>query len=58
MVFFGQKPPFSAKKNPFSETDCPLRGGGVPPFSVNFFPLTFQKYLVRGGPRVGVADTF
>ena len=28
-------------------------GGGVPPFSVNFFPLTFRKNLVRGGPGGG-----
>ena len=52
-VFFGQKSPFSAKKFPFSETDRPWRGGGVPPFSVNFFPLTFRKILVRGGPGGG-----
>jgi len=51
-VFFGQKSPFSAKKFPFSETDRPWRGG-VPPFSVNFFPLTFRKILVRGGPGGG-----
>ena len=25
--------------------------GGVPPFSVKKFPLTFWKNLVRGGPR-------
>ena len=41
------------KKFPFSETDRPWRGGGVPPFSVNFFPLTFRKILVRGGPGGG-----
>ena len=52
-VFFGQKTPFSAKKIPFSETDRPWRGG-YPPFSVNFFPLTFRKILVRGGPGGGV----
>ena len=27
-----------------------MEGGGVPPFSVNFFPLTFRQNLVRGGP--------
>ena len=51
-VFLGQKTPFSAKKFPFSETDRPWRGG-VPPFSVNFFPLTFRQNLVRGGPGGG-----
>ena len=51
-MFFGQKTPFSAKKFPFSETDRPWRGG-VPPFSVNFFPLTFRQNLVRGGPGGG-----
>ena len=30
-----------------------MEGGGVPPFSVNFFPLTFRKNLVRGGPGGG-----
>ena len=34
----------------FSEMDRPWRGGGEPPFPVNFFPLTFRKNLVRGGP--------
>ena len=52
-VFLGEKTPFSAKKFPFSEADRPWRGGGVPPFSVNFFPLTFRKILVRGGPGGG-----
>ena len=27
----------------------PWRGGGVPPFSVNFFPLGFREPPVRGG---------
>ena len=29
------------------------KGGGGTPFSVNFFPLTFRKILVRGGPGGG-----
>ena len=33
-------------KNP-SNGNFPLRGGGVPPFSVNFFPLTFSPAVVR-----------
>ena len=44
--------PFLAQKIPLSATDYPLRGegGGVPPFSVNFFPLTFWENLVHDGP--------
>ena len=48
----GKNTVFGEKKNPFSETDHLLRGG-VPPFSVNFFPQTFRKNLVRGGPGGG-----
>ena len=33
-------------KNP-SNGKIPLRGGGVPPLSVNFFPLTFWPAVVR-----------
>ena len=39
-------------KNP-SNGNFPLRGGGVPPFSVNFFPLTFWENVVRDGPGGG-----
>ena len=35
-----------AIKNP-SNGKIPLKGGGVPPFSVNFFPLTFLPAVVR-----------
>ena len=28
-------------------------GGGVPPFSVNFFPLGFREPTVRGGGEGG-----
>ena len=31
----------------------PWREGGVPPFSVNFFPLGFREPTVRGGGRGG-----
>ena len=39
-------------KNP-SNGNFPLRGGGEPPFSVNFFPLTFRENVVRDGPGGG-----
>ena len=35
-------------KNP-RHGNFPWRGGGVPPLSVNFFPLGFREPTVRGG---------
>ena len=50
---------FGAKNAVFGEkisvfgNGSSVEGGGVPPFSVNFFPLTFRQNLVRGGPGGG-----
>ena len=48
-VFFGQKTPFSAKKNfVFGHGPSVKGGGGYPPF-----PLTFRENVVRDGPGGG-----
>ena len=47
-VFFGQKSPFSTKKFPFSETDCPWRG--YPPFPLTF-PANFSEKSRPWRPR-------
>ena len=41
-----------AFKNP-SHGKIPLRGGGEPPFSVNFFPLSFLPAVVCLGGEGG-----
>ena len=50
--FLGKKRRFRRKNFRFPKRTV-RGGGGVPPFSVNFFPLTFRKILVRGGPGGG-----
>ena len=41
------------KKSVFGNGLSVKGGGGVPPFSVKKFPLTFRENLVRGGPGGG-----
>ena len=52
-VFWAKDADFGEKNSVFGNRPS-VEGGGVPPFSVNFFPLTFRKILVRGGPGGGV----
>ena len=52
-VWFGRKTMFFWRKIPFLAMGRPLRGGGVPPFSVKKSPLTFRENLVRDGPGGG-----
>ena len=52
-VFWAKIAVFGEKISVFGNGSS-VEGGGVPPFSVNFFPLTFRKILVRGGPGGGV----
>ena len=49
-MFLGKRRRFWRKNVRFWKQT--VRGGGTP-FSVNFFPLTFRKNLVRGGPGGG-----
>ena len=51
-VFWAKIAVFGEKISVFGNGSS-VEGGGVPPFSVNFFPLTFRKILVRGGPGGG-----
>ena len=51
MVFFGQKNSVFGEK--ISVFGNGLSVKGVPPFFVNFFPLTFRENLVRDGPGGG-----
>ena len=48
-VFWAKNAVFGEKISVFGN-GLSVEGGGVPPFSVNFFPLTFRKNLVCGGP--------
>ena len=54
-VFWAKNAVFGEKISVFGNGPS-VEGGGVPPFSVNFFPLTFRKNLVRGGPGGGGGD--
>ena len=49
-VFWAKIAVFGEKISVFGNGSSVEGGGGVPPFSVNFFSLTFRKNLVRGGP--------
>ena len=53
MVFLGKNRRFRRKNFRFRKLIVRGGGGGGPPFSVNFFPLTFRQNLVRGGPGGG-----
>ena len=48
-VFWAKNAIFGEKKFVFGHGPS-VKGGGVPPFSVNFFPLTFRENVVRDGP--------
>ena len=52
-VFWAKNAVFGEKISVFGHGPSVKGGRGVPPFSVNFFPLTFRKNLVRGGPGGG-----
>ena len=52
--FLGKKRRFRQKNFRFWSRTVHEGGGGVPPFSVNFFSLTFRENVVRDGPGGGV----
>ena len=52
-VFFGQKNAVFGEKISVFGHGPSVKGGGVPPFSVNFFSIPFRENVVRDGPGGG-----
>ena len=52
-VFWAKNAVFGEKNSVFGPGPARKGGGGVPPLSVNFFPLTFWENVVRDGPGGG-----